>query len=82
MRGPFRPGRPAEYPIIAVLSSSRFHGLCARDGRALCCGMAENGSEQDQRKARLARQLRENLKRRKAQTRSRGKPSPRNEKAR
>jgi hypothetical protein len=31
--------------------------------------MAENTSGQDQRKARLARQLRENLKRRKAQAR-------------
>jgi hypothetical protein len=38
-------------------------------------------SEQDQRKARLARQLRENLKRRKAQIRSRGKPSAGGEKA-
>ena len=32
--------------------------------------MAEKASEQDLRKARLARQLRENLKRRKAQARN------------
>jgi hypothetical protein len=32
--------------------------------------MAENTSGQEQRKARLARQLRENLKRRKAQARN------------
>jgi len=37
--------------------------------------MAEKSPEQDQRKARLARQLRENLKRRKAQIRSRQEPS-------
>jgi hypothetical protein len=45
--------------------------------------MAENTS--DQRKARLARQLRENLKRRKAQARNlaqaRREPAPRGEKA-
>ena len=46
--------------------------------------MAEKMSEQERRKARLARQLRENLKRRKAQIRSRQNPSkepPRDEKA-
>jgi hypothetical protein len=45
--------------------------------------MAENTSQQDQRKARLARQLRENLKRRKAQARSlaQARREPRSEKA-
>jgi hypothetical protein len=43
--------------------------------------MAEKPSQQDRRKARLARQLRENLKRRKAQIRSRREPPARNEKA-
>lgn len=47
--------------------------------------MAEKASEQDRRKTRLARQLRENLKRRKAQARNlaqsrRGSPA-RSEKA-
>jgi hypothetical protein len=43
--------------------------------------MAEKVSEQDRRKARLARQLRENLKRRKAQIRSRRAPPANSEKA-
>jgi hypothetical protein len=45
--------------------------------------MAENTSGQDQRKARLARQLRENLKRRKAQARNlaQARRVPRSEKA-
>ena len=43
--------------------------------------MAEKAPEQDRRKARLARQLRENLKRRKAQIRSRREPPARSEKA-
>jgi hypothetical protein len=37
--------------------------------------MAEKTSEQERRKARLARQLRENLKRRKAQLKSRRPPA-------
>jgi hypothetical protein len=50
-------------------------------GAPYVAAMAEKTSEQERRKARLARQLRENLKRRKAQIRSRRAPSARTEKA-
>jgi hypothetical protein len=50
------------------------------NGAPYVAAMAEKASGQDQRKARLARRLRENLKRRKAQIRSRREP-PRTEKA-